>query len=362
MTIAIDANEANIKNRVGIGRYAFNVLNGIYRLAKNQNGKIKFNIFLKNSPLNDFPAVSEFWQYRVLKPARLWTQVALPFNLFWEKDKYDLLFSTSHYSPLLSTVKTIISVMDLSYLHFPLLFKKSDLFKLKYLTNLSVKKAAKIITISNFSKSEIIKNYGVLPEKIIVANPGIDFDKFKPDHSVIKSDYILYVGTIQPRKNLNTLLVAFKMLKDLQKLRLVIVGQKGWLYHDFFKAVKKMGLENKITFTDYATESELISYYQGALCLVLPSLYEGFGIPVVEAMACGCPVVASNTSSLPEIVGKAGLLIDPLSPPSIRDAIDKIYSDNRLRQELILKGQNRSKDFNWEKTGKIIYTTLTETA
>lgn len=361
MIIAVDANEANIKNRVGIGRFASNVLNGLYQINARKTDPIDFHILLKSAPLPHMPGPSLKWRYQVLSPAFLWSQLALPAYLMFTKSTPRLLFSTSHYSPKLNFIPSIISVMDLSYLYFPQMFKHTDLYKLKYWTAMSVKKAKKIITISNFSKNEIVKYYGIDSDKIIVVYPGVDGKIYKPKRTLGKKDYILYVGTLQPRKNIIGLIDAFSQVKLKNKLHLKIVGQKGWLYQNIFDEVKKRGLEKKIIFSDYVKEDELVSLYQNAVCLVLPSFYEGFGIPVVEAFACGCPVVAADSSSLPEIVGGAGLLIDPNVPSSIAKAIDRIYSDNNLRESLITKGLTRSKAFNWQSASQIIYKTILNT-
>ncbi|OGG04351.1 hypothetical protein A2W14_07120 [Candidatus Gottesmanbacteria bacterium RBG_16_37_8] len=362
MLIGIDANEANISQRVGIGRYAYQVLKGIYSLQEKSKENIEFDIYLKSKPLADLPKQKTGWRYLELKPPQLWTRFALPLYLNIYGRKMALFFSTSHYLPPFVKLKSVISVMDLSYLHYPQMFKLSDLYKLKYWTAMSVKKARKIITISNFSKNEIIKYYSVDPDKIIVAYPGVDRKKYKPKRTLNKKDYILYVGTLQPRKNITGLIEAFSRLENINKLRLLIVGQKGWLYKDIFNQVRKRGLENKIIFPNYVTENQLISYYQEALCLVLPSFYEGFGIPVIEAMACGCPVIAASSSSLPEIVGQSGLLVNPNNIDQLAKAIEQISYDESFRNNLVKKGFLRIKDFQWEKTAEIIYTTLINTA
>src|SRR3989344_443798 len=356
MLIGIDANEANIENRDGIGRYAYNLLRGVYDLNEKNKNAHQFLIYLKSPPLPQLPGPSPNWQYRVLRPSFLWSQLALPIHLIRASNRPQLLFTTSHYLPFISTIASIVSIMDLSYLPYPKLFKFSDLYKLKNWTAASIRKAKKIITISNFSKREIIKYYFVDPARIVVAYPGVDRDLYKPKKLHGKKDFILYVGTLQPRKNIKGLIKAYSLSQNLDKLRLVIAGAKGWLYHDIFTEVKNRGLVGKIIFSEYVSEKELISFYQNAVCLVLPSFYEGFGIPVIEAFACGCPVIASNSSSLPEIVGNAGLLIDPNQPASIATAIDSVCSDQHLRQSLIKKGLIRSKSFNWENTAKIVYT------
>ena len=315
---------------------------------------------LKKTPLESFPPASAHWSYRVLYPSFVWSQLAFPLNLMFSMPKPDLLFSLSHYSPRFTGIPSVVSVMDLSFLHYPQMFKKSDYYKLKNWTAFSVKKARKIITISNFTKGEIIKFYKIDPGRIIMAYPGVDRNIYRPSKTPSKKDFILFVGTLQPRKNISGLLTAFSNLNQKDKLHLKIVGKKGWLYKDIFEMVKKKGLEKKVLFSDYASEKDLISYYQNALCLVLPSLYEGFGIPVIEAFACGCPVIAANSSSLPEIVGNAGLLVNALNPGAITRAIDRISADKGLSRALIKSGITRSESFNWENTARIIYTTLTD--
>ena len=358
MNIAIDANEANIIKRVGIGRYAFNVLWGIYNIAKKSREKVKFVVLTKSQPVADMPISHSFWQYKVLNPGFLWTQIALRRYLKVINEKPDLLFTTSHYAPYLTDIKTIISIMDLSYIHYPKLFNRIDLIKLKYLTALSVKKARKIITISKFSKSEIVNFYGINPDKITVAYPGVETDIFKPAKTENNSSYILFVGTLQPRKNIAGLIKAFKLISSDHNLKLVIAGKKGWLYENIFSEVRKYGLQDRIIFKDYVNEYDLIKLYQKAVCFVLPSFYEGFGIPVIEAMACGCPVIVSNSSSLAEIVGNAGLRINPYKHEEIAKAIIKVISDKDTREKLKVEGIRQAKNFSWQKTSQIIYTNL----
>lgn len=358
--IVIDANEANVKNRVGIGRYAFNVLKGLYERSNSSDISTDFEILLKSTPLTDLPKETPNWEYKVLNPPLLWTQIALSYYLTTLKSKPQILFSLSHYAPLISHIPSVISIMDLSYLHYPELFRKSDLLKLKYLTYLSAKKAKKIITISEFSKKEIIKHYNINPNNIIVAYPGVDTNVYNPKPNTNTSDFILFVGTLQPRKNIIILIEAFSKLNN-NNLKLKIVGKKGWLYDDIFTLVNKLNLQDRVLFANYVSEKELTANYQKALCLVLPSFYEGFGIPVVEAFVCGCPVIVANTSSLPEITAGAALVVQPDSD-SLALAINKIYKNKKLAQTLIKKGLERAKTFSWEKTANIIYTTLIKEA
>lgn len=364
MLIAIDGNEANIVQRVGIGEYAYQVIKHIYEARKE---KIEFTIYLKEKPTKDLPPKTPWWKYKVFGPKKLWTQFALPFHLFSERKKPDLFFSPTHYAPRFVNCPLIISIMDLSYVRYPEMFRKKDLWQLRSWTDYSVKRANKILTISHFSKKEIINYYKLPKDKVVVTYPGYNKDNFKFQISNIKlkkreiqdkyritGDYILFVGTLQPRKNIVGLIQAFQRVEgDRRKeIKLMIVGKKGWLYEEIFDKVRKLKLEKRIIFTDFVKSEDLPVLYQSARCFVLPSLYEGFGIPVVEAMACGCPVVISNVSSLPEIAGEAGILVDPKNIDEIAQGINRACFDEKKRSEMVKKGLERAKFFSWETCAK----------
>lgn len=162
--------------------------------------------------------------------------------------------------------------------------------------------------------------------------------------------YILYVGTIQPRKNITALIRAFSLLSETNsKLQLVITGKKGWLFDEIFKEAKSLYLDNKIIFTGYVTDEELVYLYQKSFCFVLPSFYEGFGIPVLEAMSFGCPVVSSFSSSLPEVGGEAALYFDPANHKDLADKLHMLQDDPKLRADLIKKGHERIRQFSWDR-------------
>ena len=375
MIIGIDANEANSSNRVGIGRFALELLRQFYLLRKEKSFRnIKFYLYLKEQPGSDLPEASNGWQYLVFGPKFFWTQLALPWQLYSQKVPLDVFFSTSHYGPRFSPVATVVSVMDLSFLYFPETFLKRDLWQLKNWTNYSVKKAAKVITISQASKADIMKAYGIRDEKIEVIYPGIDADLFNDRQETaektrlrlkygLDSDYLLYIGTLQPRKNLKKLFQALELtVKTKKDLKLVITGKKGWLYQDLFEKREAKKLKGKLIFTGFVPDSDLPSLYRQAKALVLPSLYEGFGIPAVEAMACGIPVAVSDISSLPEIVGGAALLFDPYDAAQISQAINSACYNEKVRQRLIASGKKRAAFFSWQKSGRRLLDTLIKTA
>jgi len=337
MNIAIDGYEANVANRVGIGRYAYEILVHLYPLASRQN----VTVFLPSTARSDMPAENTNWHYKIVGPARLWTFVGLPLAL--RRETFDVVFSPTHYIPRFITIPRVMSIMDVSYLEYPAMFRKKDLYQLTTWTAYSVHKAAKILTISEFSKNAIIKAYGVNPEKIAVTYPGLTMKTATKKSTY--TNYILTVGTLQPRKNYVRLIEAFSKLDS--SLTLVIVGKKGWLYEDILAAPEKFGVQQRVKFLEFVPDSDLSALYKDARCFVLPSLYEGFGLPVLEAMAYGCPVVVSNVSSLPEIAGKAGIYVDPTSIESIAKGLREGLSTKNTEA-----ARRQVKKFSWEKAAQ----------
>lgn len=346
MLIGIDGNEANVKKRVGSNIYSYQLLQALFKL------KAKVVVYLKEKPLDDLPKETNHWKYKMVGPKKFWTQFGLPLNLFFHQPRPDVFFTPGHYLPRWCPCPAVMSIMDLSYIHFPEMFKKRDLWQLRKWTASSVKKAKRILTISQFSQNAIIDYYHLNPKKVVVAYPGLKMTKNKKKVDLrkynVEGDFLLYVGTLQPRKNLNKLIEAFSRLSN-QDLKLVVVGKKGWLYKEIFEKVKKLNLTKKVIFTGFVPDEDLPAFYQKAQCFVLISLYEGFGLPALEAMHYGCPVVVSNVSSLPEVVGEAGILVDPNKTEEIANGIEKAIEN---REELIEKGYQQAKKFSWEKCAK----------
>lgn len=373
MIIGIDANEANQEQKVGIGQYAYWITKSLYQLDAKNN----YLIYLKNKLFPGMPKIRPNWQYRIIGPSWLWTQWRLPWSLIVDRPKPDVFLSLTHYAPRFCPVASVVSVMDLSFLEFGDYFKKSDLYQLKNWTKYSVEKADAIIAISQSTQNDIIKYYDIPANKIRVIYPGYDREKFMVARDNDKSQqvkakygingpFIISVGTLQPRKNYPKLLEAFAMVKgkglrvkgQLDALRLVIAGKKGWLYQDIFSKVKEFGLERDVIFTDFIPDDDLVVLYNCAQAFVLVSLYEGFGIPVVEAMACGCPVVVSDISSLPEVSGSAGILVDPNSADSIAQGITKAFDQREdLSSQVLIQAQK----FDWQTSARQVLSLLEAT-
>lgn len=334
--IGIDANEANlIRERVGSNKFAYNILLALSKL----NIDINFRVYLSTPTLEDLPKEKDNWKYRIIPPPKFWTQWRLPLDLYLHKPRPDIFLSLGHYAPRFSPIKTIVSIMDLGFLIYPEQLTKKDLWQLKSWTGYSIESATHILTISEHTKKDIMTFYNVDPDKISIVYPGYDQNIFKPInnkeklHQIlgkysINNPYLIFVGALKPNKNLERLLSAFNKL-DQKNLDLVIVGKKGWLYESIFKTVAELGLENRVIFTGFVPEVELPYLLNGAQLFVSPSLYEGFGMPVVEAMACGTPVLTSNVGSLPEVVGDSGVVVDPYEIDSITKGIDKALAKSK---------------------------------
>lgn len=355
MRIAIDGNEANLENRVGVNQYAAELLTHLEKIPSNH----QWIVYLDRKPLSHMPQPRVGWKYEIGqggllgKITRLWFANPPP----------NVYFAPTHYLPPISPVPMVMSVMDLGYLEFPEQFTKRDYYQLKYWTNISLRAAKKAIAISESTKNEIISNYPFAKNKIEVTYLGYDRSKFRyplsesrikrsKEKYAVKGQYIVYVGTLKPSKNVEGLLEAFSKLKGLD-LTLVIIGKKGWLYESIFKKVQDLQIENEVIFTDFAQEEEKVDLLAGAKCLVSPSFTEGFGMHVLEAMATGCPVVVSRIGSLLEVVGEAGILVDPDNTESIAKGINFVVSlpqakYNQLRNAVIAQAEK----FSWEKTAK----------
>ena len=362
MIIGVDGNEANVENRVGTGQYALALLREWQRIA---SPNYRFTVYLARSPQFWLPKQNQYFSYRVFGPRKFWTQFALPLHLFLEKHKTDIFFSPAHYAPRFSPIKTVVTIHDLAYFYYPQEFKKNDLWQLKSWTKYSVKKASKIIAVSKNTKEDLAKFYKINPSKITVIYNGYDTGRFHNQLGTgrinkikkkykISGDYIIYLGTLQPRKNIEALIRAFSQVaKHFNRLKLVIAGKRGWLYKSIFSQTKELALEKKIIFTDFVPDEEVPFLLAGAQLFVLPSLYEGFGITALEAMACGTPVLVSRTSSLPEVVGKAGLYIEnPKNYSEISQKIIQIMENQKQRKELSIRGIKRAKKFSWKKCAK----------
>lgn len=361
MLIGVDGNEANIEKRVGVNVYAFDLLWSIWRAQKKASKKHRLIVYLKNRPRADMPPQTGYFKYKVLPGGSYWVLTKLMPQLFLGKPGPDVFFTPSHYLPPLAPMPLVCSIMDLGYLEFSGQFEKKDYWQLKVWSAISIFVSKSVIAISNSTKKDIVRHYPFASKKTFVTPLAYDRKIFNPDvskedvrriakkHSIV-GDYVLYLGTLKPSKNIEGLLDAFSSVSGA---KLVIAGKKGWLYDSIFKKVEELGLKERVIFTGFISEEDKPALIAGAKAFILPSFWEGFGLDALSAMACGVPVVVSKIGSLPEVVGDAGIFVDPYSSDSIAGGIKKVLSMGKLEyNELVKRGIVQASKFSWEKVAQ----------
>ncbi len=365
MIIGIDGNEANIEHRVGVNVYAFELLTIISKLQENWKNKYTIIVYLKRDPLPDMPKETENFKYKILSGGKIWILTRLTPYLLPNPDKLNIFFTPSHYLPPILSIPTVCSIMDLGFLKFSEQFKKYDFWQLKYWTARSLHVAKRVIAISESTKKDILRHYPNLSVKIDVTHLAYDKTKFNlkisnkdvrlvKEKYHIRKNYILFLSTLKPSKNIEGLIEAFNLVrKDFKDLSLVITGKKGWLFESIYEKVKKLNLESKVIFTDFIQEDDKPALIKGAKLFCLPSFWEGFGLDVLNAMACGVPCVLSDRGSLPEVGGKLALYVDPQNPNSIAMEIKKVLSMKKVEYNKLSKNSAKwAQKFDWEKTAK----------
>jgi glycosyltransferase involved in cell wall biosynthesis len=285
----------------------------------------------------------------------LWEQAVQPWSL--RLAGVDLLHSPAFVSPLIANCPTIITVHDLSFLLYPKGFRRWNRGYLRLFTRLSVTKARRVIAVSQTTRDDLLRLYGLSPEKVDVIHNGVDpaFRRLPVDQVALfrvrrglPERFVLFVGTLEPRKNVVRLIEAYAHLPPSCP-PLMLVGGKGWLYDEVLSKVEELALADKIHFVGYVAAEELPLWYNAAEIFVYPSLYEGFGLPPLEAMACGTPVITSTASSLPEVVGQAGVLIDPADVLALASAMAQVLGDAAMQAQMEMAGLEQAKHFSWPK-------------
>jgi glycosyltransferase involved in cell wall biosynthesis len=293
----------------------------------------------------------------------VWMQAQLPFLL--KRDRVDVLHSPCYNVPLVSGVPSVVTVHDMTSSLFPKQFVLKHRLIYSTMVPLSARKAARIIAVSGQTRDDITRIFNVAAEKIDVIHEGVN-KKFYPrdkgetdrisEKYGLEKDYILFIGTLQPRKNLVYLVKAFDLFNRTSnkdgKYELVIAGKKGWFYKEIFSTVEKLGLASRVRFLGHVPEEDLPALYTGASLFVFPSLYEGFGLPPLESMACGTPVIASNTSCFPEVLGDSAVLVDPNDVSMLASEMARILYDGILGEKMVSLGFARAKEFTWEKMAR----------
>lgn len=293
--------------------------------------------------------------------------IRIPLTLSAELRKHPVdVLHVQFTAPPFCPCPVVVSIHDLSFEHLPQTFNRRSRTQLRLTVRHSARRAAKILTLSEHTRRDVIETYGIEAEKItaipLAAPPHfgpIRYDKElqRVRHTYgIDGDYVLSVGSIQPRKNLVRLVKAYASLRELHTgnkfPKLVLAGKCAWLYDETLRALEETGVRDSVVLTGYVPQKDLPALYSGALCFVYPSYFEGFGLPPLEAMKCGAPVIVGNATSLPEVVGDAALKVDPFDVSAIAAAIDQLIKNSELRQELSVKGRKRAEMFDWRDTAQ----------
>jgi glycosyltransferase involved in cell wall biosynthesis len=360
--IAIDAHSVGAQ-LAGNESYITNLIEALAEIDQVN----RYTLYVtKSAAIERFDRRWANFRVRTTLPHTPLVRVPLTLSAELRRDPVDVLH-VQYTAPPFPPCPIVATIHDLSFEHLPETFKFRSRTQLRLTVRRTARKAAQILTLSEFSRRDIIETYDIDPERVVITPPAA------PPHFApvldgrellrirqtlgIEGDYILSLGSIQPRKNLERLIRAYSILRltRLEKKipQLVLAGKRGWLYDDILRTAAEHNVDKDIIFTGYVDERDLPALYSGAICFVYPSYFEGFGLPVVEAMQCGAPVIAGNKTSLPEVVGDAGLLIDPFDERELAQAIARVIDNPDFGAQLRVKGLARAKTFNWTTTARL---------
>jgi glycosyltransferase involved in cell wall biosynthesis len=366
MLIGIDASRAVAGERTGTENYSLYLIRAMLADPRQH----RYRLYASRAPSEGLLPRDDRVGWRVMPFPRLWTHL----RLAWELQRHppDVLFVPAHVIPLLHPRNCVATVHDLGYLHYPQAHTPTARRYLDWSTRFNLRASRHVIVDSMATAEDLVRCYGAARERITVAYPaGTPGLRPVTDPQALAtvrarygtgSRYLLFLGTLQPRKNIATLIEAFRLARERGGLgaetRLVLAGRPGWLYGEIEAAIARSGLEEAIVRPGYVAQEDLATLLSGALAFVLPSWYEGFGLPILEAMACDTPVICSNVSSLPEVAGDAALLFAPDDVEALADAMARLYADEGLREALVQRGRVQWARFGWGRCAATVLDVL----
>ncbi len=368
MRIALNAQLLSFSasyRQAGISRLIHATIQGLQALDQ-QN---EYTVFVGDRRVPDGYIANRRWRISAsLLPTSnramriLWEQAVLPWSAL--RARADLLHALAFVGPLACPLPTVVTVYDLSFLLFPEAFNRINRAYLSTMTPHSVRAARRVIAISESTKRDLVRLAHVPAERVDVVYPGLEPDIRRVDDATALADFrrrnglpehfVLFVGTLEPRKNVAALVQAYAILRrrGVSSHALVLAGSKGWRYQSIMAAIEQSGVAGDIIMPGYVGRSDLPMLYSAASAFVYPSIYEGFGLPVLEAMACGAPVITSNVSSLPEVAGEAALLVDPNDSDGLATALERVIRSRDLQAELRALGAKQAATFTWERMAR----------
>jgi len=352
MFIGINATAAFKQPRTGVEEYTYQLVKHLTMLEQEK----KHRFILYHDPRVNSERFSLADNFKIKKlawPLPMWTQIRLASEMALNKP--DVLFIPVHILPLIHPRNSVVTIHGLEYEYYPKMYPWKHLRYLRWITKYALKNARKIIAISETTKRDLIDLYGGQPEKISVVHHGFNNLLNENQKSKNQLPYILYISRLETKKNTQGLIKAFNLLKKRHKVphKLVLVGPRGYGYEDlkFNKDIIEKG---------YVSEQEKSELLNNADMFAFPSFYEGFGMPILEAQAVGCPVITSDVSSMPEVAGQGAILVEPRNIEQITESMYKVISDNDLKKDLIEKGNQNIKRFSWQKCAQETLKVLVE--
>ena len=370
MRIGLDVTAA-VTQGGGIGRYTRELVHALVEV--DEENEYRF-FSAKRPPTSPVPhplpaapnaqscpaPLDERWLYR------LWYRLRLPLPVQWVTGRLDLFHSPDFVLPPVSgRIPTLLTVHDLSFVHYPEVYPPKLVNYLNRVVPWSIARASHVLADSQATKQDLVDVWQVAPEKITVLYSGVH-ERFRPvtdgerltaarqKYQIGKQPYIFTVGTIQPRKNYQMLIRAFRPVAAQYPHNLVISGGKGWLYEEMLAELTRQGLNGRVHFTGFVDDADLPTLYSGAELFVFPSLYEGFGLPLLEAMACGAPVISSDASSLPEVAGDTAVLLSPRDQAAWTDAMLELLAHPGKRATLVAGGFRQARQFTWHAAARAL--------
>ena len=352
MLIGVDASRATAEQRTGTENYTLHLVQSLLELDQRNRYRLYFN----HKPADGLLPSTERCEQRIIPFPRLWTHLRLSTEI--ARSAPDVLFVPAHVLPVVHPRRSVVTVHDLGYLYYPEAHTAWARRYLRWSTAYNAANAAHVVADSTATRDDLVRHGLARAESITVAYPGLNplFRRVEDagargpvlERYRIAFPYVLYVGTLHPRKNLGVVLEALsELVRSGQDVHWVMAGKKGWLYEPLFTRVRELGLEERVHLLGFVADEDLPALFSGATAFVMPSLYEGFGLPVLEAMACGCPVLCSNVSSLPEVAGDAAVLLNPHQPREWAQALAALVDDRARREEMVQRAYQQSARFTW---------------